>query len=127
MAYKLTLQQKPAYLHASVTGENSRENVARYLQELRRECVARTCSRVLVEERLEGARLGTSDVFAIVMDESSRAVGVFQAIAYVDVNAGGDMMKFAENVALNRGVPVRLFGTVAEAEKWLEDPFTSVR
>jgi len=82
---------------------------------------------VLVEERLEGARLGTSDVFAIVMDESSRAVEVFQAIAYVDVNAGGDMMKFAENVALNRGVPVRLFGTVAEAEKWLEDPFTSVR
>jgi len=127
MAYKLTLQQKPACLHATVTGENSRENVARYLQELRRECVARACSRVLVEERLEGARLGTSDVFAIVMDESSRAVGVFQAIAYVDVNAGGDMMKFAENVALNRGVPVRLFGTVAEAEKWLEDPFTSVR
>jgi hypothetical protein len=61
------------------------------------------------------------------MDESSRAVGVFQAIAYVDVNAGGDMMKFAENVALNRGIPVRLFATVAEAEKWIENPFTPAR
>lgn len=119
MPYKLTLHPRPAYLHAIVTGENSRENVARYLDELRRECVARSCSRVLVEERLEGARLGTSDVFAIVMDESGRAAGVFEAIAYVDVNAGGDMMKFAENVALGRGIPVRLFASVADAEKWL--------
>ena len=43
-----------------------------------------------------------SDVFAVVMAEASRAVGVFEAIAYVDVNAGGDMMKFAENVSLGR-------------------------
>jgi hypothetical protein len=41
----------------------------------------------------------------------------------VDVNVGGDVMKFAENVALGRGIPVRLFGAVAEAEKWLEDPW----
>jgi hypothetical protein len=123
MPYKLTLHQKPAYLHAVVTGENTRENVAGYLEDLRRECVARGCRRVLVEERLHGARLGTSDVFAVVMAEASRAVGVFEAIAYVDVNAGGDMMKFAENVALGRGIPVRLFAAVAEAEKWLENPW----
>jgi hypothetical protein len=78
---------------------------------------------VLVEERLQGARLGTSDVFAIVMEEASRAAGVFDAIAYVDVNAGGDMMKFAESVALGRGIPVRLFAAVAQAEKWLESPW----
>ena len=123
MAYKLTLHSKPAYLHAIVTGENTREDVAGYLQDLRRECSARGCRRVLVEERLHGARLGTSEVFAIVMTEASRAVGVFEAIAYVDVNAGGDMMKFAENVALGRGIPVRLFATVAGAGKWLENPW----
>ncbi|HEV2431230.1 MAG TPA: hypothetical protein VGT43_06935 [Burkholderiales bacterium] len=123
MPYKLTLHQKPAYLHAIVTGENTRENVAGYLAGIWRECMARGCRRVLVEERLQGARLGTSDVFAIVMEEASRAVGVFEAIGYVDTNAGGDMMKFAENVALNRGVPVRLFGNVADAEKWLENPW----
>ena len=123
MAYKLTLHSKPAYLHAIVTGENTRENVAGYLRDLRRECIARGCRRVLVEERLRGARLGTSDVFAVVMTEASRVVGVFEAIAYVDVNAGGDMMKFAENVALGRGIPVRLFATVAEAGKWLENPW----
>jgi hypothetical protein len=85
--------------------------------------MARGCHRVLVEERLQGARLGTSDVFAIVMEEASRAVGVFEAIGYVDMNASGDMMKFAENVALNRGISVRLFGNVADAEKWLENPW----
>jgi hypothetical protein len=41
------------------------------------------------------------------------------AIAYVDVNAQGPLMKFAEDVAVNRGVRVRVFGTVAEAERWL--------
>ena len=30
-----------------------------------------------------------------------------------------DLMKFAETVANNRGVPVNLFATVAEAEAWL--------
>jgi hypothetical protein len=123
MSYQLTLHPKPAYLHAVVTGENTRENVAGYLGDIRRECIARGCRRVLVEERLRGARLGKSDVFAIVMEEASRAAGVFDAIAYVDVNAGGDMMKFAENVALGRGIPVRLFSTVAEAGKWLENPW----
>ncbi|HEU4923794.1 MAG TPA: hypothetical protein VFT23_12040 [Burkholderiales bacterium] len=123
MPYKLTLHPKPGYLHAVVTGENTRENVAGYLADLRRECQARGCRRVLVEERLQGARLGTSDVFAIVMDEASRAAGMFEAIAYVDVNAGGDMMRVAENIALGRGIPVRLFGSLTDAENWLENPW----
>jgi hypothetical protein len=28
-------------------------------------------------------------------------------------------MRFAETVAVNRGMPVRVFVSVAEAEKWL--------
>jgi hypothetical protein len=34
-------------------------------------------------------------------------------------NADDGWMKFAETVAVNRGVPVVVFGTVAEAEPWL--------
>jgi hypothetical protein len=56
MTYKLTIDQKPTYLHAIVTGCNGRENVARYLEEIRHECIARRCFRVLIEERLEGPR-----------------------------------------------------------------------
>ena len=121
MTYKLTIDQKPTYLHAIVTGRNSRENVARYLADILQECIARRCCKVLIEERLDGPRLGTLDVFKIASEGSSRALGVFQAIAYVDVNAEGNLMQFAETVAVNRALPVTMFSTVADAEKWLLD------
>lgn len=121
MSYKLTIHQQPTYLHAIVTGPNSRDNVARYLEDIRAECIARNCFRVLVEERLEGPRLDTMEVFQIVSEGSSKAGGALRAIAYVDVNAQGDLMQFAETVAVNRGLPVAVFSTVAEAEKWLRN------
>ena len=74
---------------------------------------------MLIEERLEGRRLETWDVYQIASDNSALARGVFRNIAYVDINAGGELMKFAETVANNRGVPMMLFPTVAEAEAWL--------
>jgi hypothetical protein len=119
MTYRLTIDQKPTYLHAMVSGRNSRENVAQYLEELRAECVARNCVRVLVEERLEGPRLGLMDVFRIASEGSSNAGVAFKAFAYVDVNAGADLMQFAETVAINRRLPVSVFSNVVDAEKWL--------
>jgi len=119
MSYRLTITQKPAYLHAIITGVNSRENVECYLDDIRRECTSRGCFRVLIEERLEGLRLGTIDVFQIAAEGSGRALGIFKAIAYVDVNAEGDLMEFAETVAVNRFLAVKLFSSVSDAEKWL--------
>jgi hypothetical protein len=121
MTYKLTIKQKPTYLHAIVTGLNTKENVLRYLEEILRECMVRKCLRVLIEERLEGPRLGTFDVFNIASEGSNKARGMLKAIAYVDVNAERDLMDFAETVAVNRSLPVAVFSTVAEAEKWLLD------
>ena len=119
MSYTLAITQKPSYLHAVVTGENTVENVRRYLNDVQRACSARHCFRVLIEERLEGPRLGTMVVFQIVSEGSSRVQTPFEAIAYVDVNAEGDLMKFAETVAVNRGLPVKVFSSVSEAEQWL--------
>lgn len=121
MSYKLTIREEGAYLHAVVTGVNSKENVASYLNDILEACTIRNCSRVLIEERLEGPRLGTMDVFQIAAEGSSRALGQIDAIAYVDVNAKGDMMKFAETVAVNRGLPVTVFTSVIDAAKWLRD------
>ena len=72
MSYQLAVHPQPGYLHIIVTGENSRQNVTRYMEELVRECTLRQCFRVLVEERLEGARLGTLDVFEMVSTGSTR-------------------------------------------------------
>ncbi len=119
MTYKLTIHKKPTYLHIIAIGENSSENVARYLEEVLLKCEEADCHRVLIEERLEGPRLNTLEVFQVVSAGSGRAIGKFRAIAYVDVNADGELMQFAETVALNRAIPVSVFATVAEAEQWL--------
>lgn len=120
MTYQLTISEQPGYLHAVVTGPNTRENVTRYMEEVIRECTLRQCFRVLVEERLAGPRLGTLEVFEMVAAGSTRFLRTLKAMAYVDVNAtDAQMMRFAENVAVNRAFPVRVFATLAAAEKWL--------
>jgi hypothetical protein len=117
----MSIEAKPGYLHFIVTGDNTRENVVRYMEEVVRECTLRQCFRALVEERLEGARLGTLDVFEMVSAGSNRFLRTLQAMAYVDVNARSqEMMQFAENVAVNRAFPVRVFPTVVAAERWLQ-------
>ena len=60
MSYQIAITEKPGYLHCVVTGKNTMENVAAYLQEIARECEARNCFRVLIEEHLVGRRLETS-------------------------------------------------------------------
>ena len=119
MTYKLMIEQKPVFLHATVTGRNSKENVASYLEEILHECLVRKCFRVLIEERLEGPRLGIINVFEIASEGSYRSLGLLKSIAFVDTNAEGDLMQFAETVAVNRSLPVKVFPTVADAEKWL--------
>jgi hypothetical protein len=119
MTYQLTIQQKAGYLHAIVTGQNSKENVERYLEEILRDCQARNCFKVLIEERLEGPRLRILDVFEIVSQGTLQARGTLQSVAYVDVHAEGDLMNFAENVATNRAFPMKVFSNLADAEKWL--------
>jgi hypothetical protein len=119
MDYQLTVKQEAGYLHAIVTGTNDATTVARYLEELRRECLARQCFRLLIEERLEGPRLGTFPVYKVVTEGSERAHGLLRSIAYVDVHAQGPLMQFAETVAVNRGMPLAIFPSVEQARQWL--------
>jgi hypothetical protein len=55
----------------------------------------------------------------VISEASERARGLLHALAFVDVNAQGPSMEFAETVAVNRGIPVAVFKTVAEARAWL--------
>jgi hypothetical protein len=121
MAYKLAITQKPSYLHIVITGRNSKHTVIQYLKDVLRECETRKCRNVLIEERLTGPRLKVFPIFEIAKSGSADARGHFDAIAYVDVNARGDLMQFAETVAVNRGIPVTVFSTVADAESWLSN------
>jgi hypothetical protein len=118
MAYQLAFERHPQYIHATVTGTNSRNAVMRYLEDVRRECARQDCYRALIEERLEGPRLSTMDIFDIASEGAMKALGIFHAIAYVDRQMG-EMAEFPETVAVNRGMPVRAFSSVGEAATWL--------
>ena len=120
MSYELLIEKKSDYLHVTVTGENSKENVVAYLAEMREACKKLDCFRVLIEERLEGPRLDVMEVFMIASEGSKDALGEFDAMAYVDVFAGG-LMGFTETVAVNRGMPIAVFGSVEDGEQWLHD------
>ena len=121
MSYALTISRKHNFLHAKVTGQNSAENIKQYLEEVVKECKEAKCGRVLIEEELAGPRLDVVSVFDVASEGSVTSRGLFSAIAYVDICAEGELMDFAETVAVNRGLPIRSFRTVIEAEKWLMD------
>jgi hypothetical protein len=118
MAYEVTFDRHPQFLRVTVTGENSASSVSRYMQDIVQECGRQDCYRVLIDERLEGPRLGVDDVFVVASEGAMRAMGIFQAIAYVDEKMG-DLSEFAETVAINRGMPVKMFSKTADAEEWL--------
>ena len=118
MSYQVTFETRTNFVSATVTGTNSRSVVLRYMTDILTECTRQECFRVLIEERLDGPRLGAMEVFAVASEGSMKALGQYEAIAYVDEKMG-DMADFAETVAVNRGMPVAFFNDVESAREWL--------
>jgi hypothetical protein len=120
-SYQLTLDQKPAYWHFRVTGPNTPEVVRAYLADIYYACAQGECTAVLIEENLQGRGLALFDIFEVVTEGSEKTWPYIRRIAFVDVNPEHSThdMKFAETVAVNRGVNVHVFRSVAEAQAWL--------
>lgn len=123
MAYTLTLEPRPGYLHARVSGSNDKQTVLDYTQEIHAACVQRNFRAVLIEENLSGPSIPLSAVLQIVAERAPEALKLLKRIALVDVNPEHDSsrMKFAENLAFHRGLNMRLFASVAAAERWLQE------
>jgi hypothetical protein len=119
MDYKLTVQEHPGYLHATAIGERTPENARRALQDAYAECVAKKQRNLLFELNLEGAQLGMLRIYDVIAERSVDG-SKLRRIAYVD-SVPGKESKFAETVATNRGVNVRLFADVAAAKRWLTE------
>ena len=119
--YSCTVESRQGYLHLSIRGENTVANVRRILGDMVAACAQHGSSRVLLKEHLSGPSLSTVEAFEIVSEGSTTARSLVQQIAYVDTNPEHDssLLQFIETVAVNRGVRVRLFATVREAEAWL--------
>ncbi len=119
MSYHLIIEEHPAYLHATVTGTHTPENALRFLKEVREACTQRGCSAVLLEMNLAGPSLDSTSIFRVIAQRSTDAAGL-KKIAYVDASSRDpEKMKFAETVAVNRGLNVRLFQDLARAKEWM--------
>ena len=117
--YDLTVETRRGFLHARVIGERTPENAMRFLREAHDECVRAGHSKVLLEMCLTGPSLPAGDIFRVISARSAEGAKLSR-IAYVEANMGDPMRaRFAETVAVNRAVNVRLFQDVAAAEQWL--------
>src|SRR5215510_2714364 len=121
MPYELTTIPFDNYLHVKVRGQNNPATVMAYLLDVARLCRKHKYSAVLIEEFLSGPSLSMAEIFNIIRTRSSDA-WFLSHIAYVDTNDEHDFeqMKFAEMVALNEGVQVRILRDLKTAQQWLE-------
>lgn len=115
----LTIIQRPTHTHFIVTGENTNENVSKCLNDIHSESIGRNYQRILIESRLSGRCLQVLDIYEIISKSSNRGAGFYKAIAFVSKDSDKKLMHFAEDVAVNRSLPLSVFSTVEEAEEWL--------
>ena len=120
--YTIWIEQKKGYLHARIVGENTPEVTRAYVVDLIDLCRKANCTAVLVEENLEGPRMGAGELYGIVHDLHAEFRSAIHVAAFVDVNPmrSDANMRFVEDASVNRGASVAAFPTVAQAEAWLQ-------
>lgn len=119
--YRLVLDERPTYLHATVTGARTPGNALRYFREVYEACLRTGLRDVLLEMAFTGPSLGAPGVFNVISQASPDGAKLGR-IAYVEASPDGPgKAQFAETVARNRAVNVRLFPDVAAAARWLEE------
>lgn len=120
-AYRLVTEERHGYLHARVSGPRTAENAQRFLKEAYEECVKKGYAALLLEMGLTGPPLDMGAVFKVIANRAPDGAKL-KRIAYIEPSPS-DLpgALFAETVANNRGVNVRLFKDVSAADRWLVD------
>lgn len=121
MDYRITVDERPDHIFVNVWGRNTTEIITRYSNDVREACVRLRKTNVLIVVNLAGENLSMLDVYRSVSAGSELARDMGMRVAYVDANPERttDNMHLAENVAATRGIEVRTFRSIAEAERWL--------
>jgi hypothetical protein len=121
MAYTLNLAEQCGFLRVQVSGENDAETVRRYLREVYDVCAKLGWPAVLIEENLTGPSVRPVEAYRVIAEASAQTAPVLLRIAYVDLNPehSASILELGEAVASDKGVNIRIFRTVAEAEEWL--------
>lgn len=117
--YRLTIEKHPTYLRAKGEGPRTAENVLRYFRETHDACVSTGILDVLMEMSFTGAGFDFSTIFAVISERAPHGLKLGR-IAYVESSPEqAPRAEFAETMAVNRGVRVKLFPDLDAARKWL--------
>lgn len=119
--YICSIDERSNYLYVAVAGPNAPETILRYSADVRAACLRTGVTRVLVVVNLHGPSMSLLDVYKAVAEGSDQSAGIGMRCAYVDLvpEHSAETMHLAEAIAATRGIPVRTFRDVAEAESWL--------
>lgn len=129
MEYAFSAERKDGYVHVRVQGASDAPTTARYMEDMFRACLEHRCGFLLIEENLEGERLGIGEIFQLITEKIDELRPAIRVVAFVDATAqhSDATLSFADNVITNRGITVSHFGTVSAAEAWLRRQVTSSR
>ena len=119
MSYHLIIEDRRAYVYAKATGERTPANAMRFLEEASAACVKGGHAAPLLDMASSGPSLAAANVYDVISRRAPEGLRL-RKIAYVQTSIDDkEMPQFAENVARNRGVNVRLFPDVAAGDRWL--------
>jgi len=121
MSYTIDFVPKDDHLHVTVSGDNNPETITNYLSDVLNTVRRDGQGLVLIEENLLGPSMKIFDIFDIVTKASENINDTRIRIAYIDINKEHDRkgLQFAETVAQNRGINVKIFNDRASALRWL--------
>jgi hypothetical protein len=117
--YNIEFVDRTDYLYAYVSGDKHKLDIVRqYWREIADECRRTKCSKLLIVKNIKEV-ISKTDMYQIASEVPS--MGFFGIkIAFVDQYVEQYAVnEFGELVANNRGIYIKVFNTVEEAEKWL--------
>lgn len=122
MAYHLSIGKKGHVLWVKATGTRSLQTVLAMSQDIWTACVESGLRKVLVDVLALKGRLSTIDSYDIPAKHFTkiRDTNIITRCAILDLKEFEHSYRFFENVAVNRGLNLRIFSDIDEAIAWLE-------
>jgi len=117
--FSLSIEERCNYLYAFYTGPKDTLAVStKIVTQISQEAEKRGISKVLMDEDFPN-QVSTMEMYDIC-ETLVQLFGRCKKVAHVDRNPGDlDLNQFGETIAVNRGLEIRAFATVEDAEKWL--------
>lgn len=115
--YDLVIEERDGYLYAVAGGPKLTAQISSaYWNEIAGRCFASGVDKILIEKNFV-VGVGPADMLAMADHLGNLLPG--RKIAFVDRFHHDDINELGKKLARNREVMMQLFGSVAEAERWL--------